>query len=50
MAEEAADLITDLLHWLTANGHDPDTILDHAQTRFEAEAMDYTRGSVESFL
>jgi len=31
------DLITDLLHWLAANGRDPDTVLDHAQTRFEAE-------------
>lgn len=32
-----ADLITDLLHWLAAHGSDPDTVLDHAQTRFEAE-------------
>jgi anti-sigma regulatory factor (Ser/Thr protein kinase) len=32
-----ADLITDLLHWLAANGRDPDTILDYAQTHFEAE-------------
>jgi anti-sigma regulatory factor (Ser/Thr protein kinase) len=31
------DLITDLLHWLAANGRDPDTVLDHAQMRFEAE-------------
>ena len=43
-----ADLITDLLHWLTANGRDPDTILDHAQTRFEAEATEGVRGSVEA--
>lgn len=33
----ATDLITDLLHWLAATGHDPDTVLDHAQTHFEAE-------------
>jgi anti-sigma regulatory factor (Ser/Thr protein kinase) len=38
-----ADLITDLLHWLAANGHDPDTVLDYAQTRFEAEAMERVR-------
>lgn len=34
----AVDLITDLLHWLAATGRDPDTVLDHAQTHFEAEA------------
>ena len=42
-----ADLITDLLHWLTANGRDPDTILDHAQTRFEAEATEVACGHLE---
>ncbi|WP_327290456.1 hypothetical protein [Streptomyces sp. NBC_01198] len=33
----AVTLITDLLHWLAANGRDPDTVLDQAQTHFEAE-------------
>ncbi|WP_329182697.1 ATP-binding protein [Streptomyces sp. NBC_01477] len=33
----AVALITDLLHWLAANGRDPDTVLDQAQTHFEAE-------------
>ncbi|SFF51380.1 Anti-sigma regulatory factor (Ser/Thr protein kinase) [Actinacidiphila alni] len=33
------DLIADLLHWLAANGRDPDTVLDHAQMRFEAETQ-----------
>lgn len=37
------DLITDLLHWLAANGRDPDTVLDHAQTRFEAERGEVAR-------
>ncbi|MEV5276113.1 ATP-binding protein [Streptomyces sp. NPDC051994] len=32
------DLIADLLHWLTAQGGDPDSILDLAQMHFEAEA------------
>lgn len=32
------NVITDLLHWLAANGRDPDTVLDFAQIRFEAEA------------
>ncbi|MCP3819495.1 ATP-binding protein [Streptomyces sp. A3M-1-3] len=37
-AEEAAiEVITDLLHWLRARGCDPDTSLDRAQMRFEAE-------------
>lgn len=31
------DLITDLLHWLASSGRDPDTVLEHAQTHFEAE-------------
>ncbi|GAA2407557.1 hypothetical protein GCM10010420_39590 [Streptomyces glaucosporus] len=33
--EAAVHLITDVLHWLRAHGHDPDTVLDHAQTRYE---------------
>ncbi|MEV7015689.1 ATP-binding protein [Streptomyces sp. NPDC093991] len=39
LATEAAavDLISDLLHWLKAHGHDADDILDRAQTHFEAE-------------
>jgi anti-sigma regulatory factor (Ser/Thr protein kinase) len=40
----AADLITDLLHWLAANGQDPDTVLDHAQTHFEAETAEVAHG------
>ena len=32
------DLIADLLHWLAAQGGDPDTVLDRAQMHFEAEA------------
>jgi anti-sigma regulatory factor (Ser/Thr protein kinase) len=35
----AADLITDLIHWLRAHGHDPDTALDQAQDRAETEAL-----------
>lgn len=38
MEETVTDLIADLLHWLAAHGSDPDTILDHAQMHFEAEA------------
>jgi hypothetical protein len=34
----AADAITDLLHWLAAQGGDPDEVLDRAQIRYEAEA------------
>ncbi|MEV5087125.1 ATP-binding protein [Actinospica acidiphila] len=39
LATEAAaiDLISDLLHWLRAHGHDADDVLDRAQTHFEAE-------------
>ncbi|MBT3151007.1 ATP-binding protein [Streptomyces sp. CHD11] len=39
MAAEAAaiDVISDLLHWLQVHGHDPEAILDRAQTHFEAE-------------
>ncbi|MFF4227227.1 ATP-binding protein [Streptomyces abikoensis] len=37
VAQEAATaLIADLLHWLQAQGTDPDTALDRAQKRFEA--------------
>ncbi|MEV6398911.1 ATP-binding protein [Streptomyces sp. NPDC051907] len=34
----ATELIADLLHWLTAQGGDPDAVLERAQMRFEAEA------------
>jgi anti-sigma regulatory factor (Ser/Thr protein kinase) len=37
LRESAVELIADLLHWTTANGHDPDDILDQAQMHFEAE-------------
>ncbi|MGK5450112.1 ATP-binding protein [Streptomyces radiopugnans] len=37
--DAAVRLIADVLHWLSAHGHDPDTALDHAQTRFEAMAV-----------
>ncbi|MZD22961.1 ATP-binding protein [Streptomyces sp. SID5476] len=35
--ETVVGVITDLLHWLRAHGKDPDQVLDHAQTRFEAQ-------------
>ncbi|MDX3571613.1 ATP-binding protein [Streptomyces sp. ID05-47C] len=38
LKESAVELIADLLHWTTVNGHDPDDILDQAQMHFEAEA------------
>jgi hypothetical protein len=39
VAEETAiDVITDLLHWLSAHGRDPEEVLDRAQTHYEAEA------------
>ncbi|MFK8910097.1 ATP-binding protein [Streptomyces sp. YS-3] len=38
LEEAATDLITDVLHWLTAQGRDPDDFLDRAQMHFEAEA------------
>ncbi|WP_351232859.1 ATP-binding protein [Streptomyces sp. NPDC002133] len=37
MEESVTDLIADLLHWLAAQGRDPDDILDRAQMHFEAE-------------
>ncbi|RST02938.1 ATP-binding protein [Streptomyces sp. WAC07149] len=36
--ESVTDLIADVLHWLAAQGCDPDDILDRAQTHYEAEA------------
>ncbi|WP_371538105.1 ATP-binding protein [Streptomyces sp. NBC_00466] len=40
IAEEAVvDVITDLLHWLSAHGCDPEASLDRAQTHFEAEVQ-----------
>ncbi|WP_223774830.1 ATP-binding protein [Streptomyces sp. 135] len=38
LEESVTDLITDLLHWLQAQGRDPDQTLDRAQMHFEAEA------------
>ncbi|MGW6014678.1 ATP-binding protein [Streptomyces sp. NPDC055210] len=37
LEESAADAIADLLHWLAAQGGDPDEVLDRAQIRYEAE-------------
>ncbi|WP_392841052.1 ATP-binding protein [Streptomyces sp. LN500] len=37
LEESATDLIADLLHWVTAQGGDPDGLLDRAQMHFEAE-------------
>ncbi|MFD7487413.1 ATP-binding protein [Streptomyces mirabilis] len=37
LEESATDAITDLLHWLAAQGGDPDEALDRAQIRYEAE-------------
>ncbi|WP_406096610.1 ATP-binding protein [Streptomyces sp. NBC_01013] len=42
----AVVLIADLLHWLQAHGHDPDTALDLAQSRFEAEPSQVGRGVI----
>ncbi|GAA1722348.1 ATP-binding protein [Streptomyces yatensis] len=39
LEESVTSLILDVLHWLTAQGLDPDDILDRAQTHFEAEAV-----------
>ncbi|MEV7995233.1 ATP-binding protein [Streptomyces sp. NPDC086077] len=33
----AVEVIAGVLHWLRAQGHDADELLDRAQTRFEAE-------------
>lgn len=38
LSESAVALISDLLHWTDARGHDPDDMLDRAQMHFEAEA------------
>ncbi|MFD8255103.1 ATP-binding protein [Streptomyces werraensis] len=38
LAESAVELITDLLHWTSARGLDPDDVLDRAQMHYEAEA------------
>ncbi|MEU0968596.1 ATP-binding protein [Streptomyces sp. NPDC005917] len=35
--EAAIEVMADVLHWLRAHGHDPDDVLDRAQTHFEAE-------------
>ncbi|MFJ7048861.1 ATP-binding protein [Streptomyces sp. NPDC101112] len=37
LEESATDVITDLLHWLAAQGGDPDEVLDRAQMHFEEE-------------
>ncbi|SFY10604.1 ATP-binding protein [Streptomyces atratus] len=37
LEESATDLIADLLHWATAQGGDPDGLLDRAQMHFEAD-------------
>ncbi|MFF2508337.1 ATP-binding protein [Streptomyces sp. NPDC058067] len=37
LEESVTDVITDLLHWLAAQGGDPDELLDRAQMHFEAE-------------
>ncbi|MEV6026156.1 ATP-binding protein [Streptomyces sp. NPDC052036] len=37
LEQAAIELIADLLHWTAAQGHDPDDILDRAQTHYEAE-------------
>jgi hypothetical protein len=38
LVESAVELITDLLHWTTARGYDPDDILDRVQMHYEAES------------
>ncbi|MFD4563274.1 ATP-binding protein [Streptomyces sp. NPDC058467] len=38
LAESVTDVIADLLHWLAAQGGDPDEALGRAQMHFEAEA------------
>lgn len=37
LEESVTDVIADLLHWLSAQGGDPDEVLDRAQMHFEAE-------------
>ncbi|MER6557715.1 ATP-binding protein [Streptomyces sp. NPDC001027] len=36
--ESAVALIADLLHWVAAQGQDPDDVLDQAQMHYEAES------------
>ncbi|MFF4095783.1 ATP-binding protein [Streptomyces sp. NPDC001834] len=38
LEESATDLIADLLHWVAAQGGNPDDLLDRAQMHYEAEA------------
>ncbi|MFH8450383.1 ATP-binding protein [Streptomyces fungicidicus] len=38
LEESAVELIADLLHWTSAQGLDPDDVLDRAQMHYEAEA------------
>ncbi|MFJ3595800.1 ATP-binding protein [Streptomyces sp. NPDC090126] len=38
LEETVTDVITDLLHWLSAQGGDPDGVLGRAQMHYEAEA------------
>jgi anti-sigma regulatory factor (Ser/Thr protein kinase) len=38
LEDTATDIIADLLHWLAAQGGDPDSVLDRAQMHYEAEA------------
>ncbi|WP_164836097.1 ATP-binding protein [Actinacidiphila soli] len=45
VAETAAEMITDLLYWLSDRGCDPDDILDRAQMHFEAELLKKACGS-----
>lgn len=37
LEDSATDLIADLLHWVAAQGGDPDGLLDRAQMHYEAE-------------
>ncbi|MEU0369855.1 ATP-binding protein [Streptomyces sp. NPDC006283] len=37
LEESVTDMIADLLHWLSAQGGDPDGVLDRAQMHFESE-------------
>ncbi|WP_455360581.1 ATP-binding protein [Streptomyces sp. SYSU K21746] len=38
LEDSATDLIADLLHWVAAQGGDPDGLLDRAQMHYEAES------------